>query len=333
MMDKTEISKMLDYNPLMDIDTSFIYYLKARTRSYKNHVVGGALDYAFDEDYALRQKIHSISGWGKLSKNLVSTEIPAKIKKLFHTTSVAGSLTYPTIYEAVNKCAERLEISVPTVYVRKDDITNEIYSIAIEGYDPCIVVSSGLETLCTDDELKYLIGCECGKIQNNHCIYNMSAPYIGLKKEEGFVLPDESNGDGINRQIEFTIAEWVRYADVTSDRAGIICCDDPEKFPQIFASVKAKGIKDFFGRKGSNINLEKLLKNYEIIHKTPARNIAIDPTSTLSMRRLYAGMEFLNCDILYSWRPDLNKSDIHTVNKQALEVRCEIIVGAEKEDA
>ena len=45
------------YNPLMDINTSFCDYLVARTRSYQEHVVGGTLDYAFDADFAMRQKI------------------------------------------------------------------------------------------------------------------------------------------------------------------------------------------------------------------------------------------------------------------------------------
>ena len=333
MSESIDVGALLDNNPLLDINTSFTYYLKARTRDFKSHMVGGALDYAFDADYSMRQKIHSLPGWNKLYKALITTDIPAKIKKLFHTTSVAGSLKFPEIYEATKKCAERLEMSVPTVYVKNESDGRQIYSISIEGYDPCIVITSDLETVCSPAELKLLIGCECGRIQNNHCIYNMAAPYLGLKKEEGFIPPDESQSENISRQMEYTLAEWVRLADVTSDRAGIICCDEPEKFPELFASLKTKGIKDYYGRKGSIINLEKLVKNYETIHITPARNITIDPTSTLSMRRFYAGLEFLNCEILYNWRSDLNKTEIHTVNKQALEVRCEIIIGAEKEDS
>lgn len=332
MNQSADASSMQNNNPLLDIDISFSSYINARTRSFKSHVINGALDYAFDADFSMRQKIHGISGWNKLYKTIVSNDIPVKVKKLFHSSSIAGSLKFPVIYEATCKCAERLEISLPAVYVKNGD-TREIYSIAGEGFDPCIVVTSDLEELCTPEELQLLIGCECGRIQNNHCVYNMTAPYIGLKREEGFIPPESPQGEGTSRQLEFTIAEWVRLADITSDRAGIICCDNPEKFPQLFASLKRKGIKDFFGRKGSDVNLEKLMKSYEVIHVTPARNIVIDPTATLSMRRIYAGMEFLNCDILYNWRSDLKKTDIHTVNKQALEVRCEIIVGAAKGEA
>ena len=45
---------MQNSNPLLRIDTSFRSYLNAFTRSFKNHVVGdGALDYAFDADFAI----------------------------------------------------------------------------------------------------------------------------------------------------------------------------------------------------------------------------------------------------------------------------------------
>ena len=111
-------SETAEYNPLLDIDTSFAAYLNARTRSYKDHMVGGMLDYAFDTDFSVKQKITAFSSWSKVHKNLLSKDIPNKIKRLFQSTDVAGSLKHPDAYEAVQICAEKLQISVPTVYVR-----------------------------------------------------------------------------------------------------------------------------------------------------------------------------------------------------------------------
>lgn len=50
-------------NPLLQIDTSFRTYLNAYTRSYQNHIVDGVLDYAFESDFAVRQKIMGLGGW------------------------------------------------------------------------------------------------------------------------------------------------------------------------------------------------------------------------------------------------------------------------------
>ena len=52
-------------NPLLQIDTSFRTYLNAYTRSYQNHIVDGVLDYAFESDFAVRQKIMGLGGVGK----------------------------------------------------------------------------------------------------------------------------------------------------------------------------------------------------------------------------------------------------------------------------
>ena len=317
-----------EYNPLLDIDTSFAAYLGARTRSYKNHIVGGMLDYAFDTDFSVKQKITTFSSWSKVYKTLLSKDIPNKIKRLFQSTDVAGSLKHPDIYEAVKICAERLQISVPTVYVRNAPEKYEIYSVSAEGTEPCIVATTGLLEVCSKEELRFLVGCECGHIQNNHCIFSMAAPYFGINLFEEAEDDGRYDSGSASKQIAGTIFEWIKLSDVTGDRAGIICLNNPQEYPMIMASLYNKGVFSFYGKEGMDLN--ELMKQYEILHRTPARSIKIPPSCTMIDRRILAGLEFLSCELLYSWRSDLNKTDVHTVNKQALEVRCEIILDAAK---
>ena len=105
-------------NPLLQIDTSFRTYLNAYTRSYQNHIVDGVLDYAFESDFAVRQKIMGLGGWGKLVKAAGSQDVSAEAKHLFLKCEQVGPLKYPDIYDIVKKCAERLELVVPIVFVR-----------------------------------------------------------------------------------------------------------------------------------------------------------------------------------------------------------------------
>lgn len=318
-----------DYNPLMDIDTSFAAYLNARTRSYKDHIVGGMMDYAFDADFSVKQKITAFSGWSKVYKNLTGRDIPNKVKRIFQSTDIAGSMKYAELYNAVNVCAERLQISVPTVYVRNAPSKCEIYSVAAEDVEPFIVATSGLAEVCSKEELRFLIGCECGHIQNNHCIFNMAAPYFGISFSDEQEEPKPSESDSSAMQIASTISEWLTLSDVTSDRAGIICLSDPQEYPMIMTGIHSKGIFSHYPKEC--LALEELMKQYETLHITPARSIVIPPECNAVDKRILAGLEFLNCEILYNWRGDLSKEDIHTVNKQALEIRCEIILGAAKE--
>lgn len=321
------IGDAAEYNPLLDIDTSFASYLSARTRSYKDHMVGGMLDYAFDPDFSVKQKITTFQPWSKVHKNLLSKEIPAKIKRLFQSADVAGSLQHPEIYSAVQLCAERLQISVPKVYVRNAPNKYEIYSIAAEGVEPCIVATTGLIDVCSKEELNFLVGCECGHIQNNHCIFVMAAPFFGINI---FDDPDEAVPESYHalNQIAGTISEWLKLADVTGDRAGIICLSNPGDYPVIMNSLQSKGAFGIYRK--DKLELEELLEQYEVLHKTPARSIVLPKGCSHIERRILAGLEFLSCEILYNWRTDLSKVDMHTVNKQALEVRCEIILDAAK---
>ncbi|MCH5347799.1 MAG: M48 family metalloprotease [Oscillospiraceae bacterium] len=317
-----------DYNPLLDIDTSFAAYLSARTRSYKDHIVGGMLDYAFDADFSVKQKISSFSAWSKVYKSLVSREIPNKIKKLFQSADIAGSMKHPDIYNTVQVCAERLQISVPTVYVRNAPDKFEIYSVAAEGTDPCIAITTGVIESCSKEELRFLIGCECGHIQNNHCIFIIAAPYFGVTESDGDEEYIPALNDGSVMQIAGTISEWIKLADVTGDRAGMICLSNPQEYPTIINSIRSKGGFNAYAK--DNFDLNELLKQYEVLHITPARNIVMPKNCSSFDRRVLAGLEFLSCEALYNWRTDLNRADVHTVNKQALEVRCEIILDAAK---
>lgn len=318
-----------DYNPLLDIDTSFAAYLSARTRSYKDHIVGGMMDYAFDADFSVKQKITAFSGWSKVYKSLMGRDIPNKVKRIFQSADVAGSLKYAEFYNAVNVCAERLQISVPTVYVRNAPTKYEIYSVSAEGVEPFIVATSGLAEVCSKEELLFLIGCECGHIQNNHCIFSMAAPYFGINLSEDQEEVKPSEADSSAMQIAGTISEWIKLSDITGDRAGIICLSNPQEYPAIMSSLHGKGVFAHYTK--DSFELAELMKQYEVLHITPARSIVIPPECTAVEKRIFAGLEFLSCEILYNWRGDLSKADIHTVNKQALEIRCEIILGAAKE--
>ena len=211
-------------NPLLQIDTSFRTYLNAYTRSYQNHIVDGVLDYAFESDFAVRQKIMGLGGWGKLVKAAGSQDVSAEAKHLFLKCEQVGPLKYPDIYDIVKKCAERLELVVPIVFVRGDMDKAQVYSVASDIIEPCIVLSKQVVEMCSKEELMFLIGCECGRIQNNHCAYNMAFTYLNYNKYT-YRPVERSYKQTVNNQLYTALVQWVKYADITANRAGIICLD------------------------------------------------------------------------------------------------------------
>lgn len=313
-------------NPLLQIDTSFRTYLNAYTRSYQDHMVNGVLDYAFESDFAVRQKIMGLGGWGKLYKAAGTQDVSAEAKHLFLKCDQVGPLKYPDIYDIVKKCAERLELVVPIVFVRGDMERAQIYSVASDMIEPCIVLSKQLVDMCTGDELMFLIGCECGRIQNNHCAYNMAFTYLNYNKY-AFKPVEKTFNQTVSNQLHTALVQWVRYADITANRAGIICLDRPGLYISVMAGLYAKGYIDFYGRSQKDINADELISKAESIHSVASRNLKTESGLSEIERLILAANEFLYCTVLGEWRGDAEDPDRHLVSSQICDVRSAVIIG------
>lgn len=313
-------------NPLLQIDTGFRSYLKAYTRSYQSHMVDGSLDYAFESDFAVRQKIISLGGSAKLFKAVNTQDIAAEAKHLFVKCDQVGPLKYPEIYDKVRKCAERLELIVPIVFVREDMDRPLAYSIASDLIEPCIVLTKQLVEFCSDDELMLLMGSECGRVQNNHCTYNMAYTYLKTNNEVYRPI-EQFYTQTIGSQLYSALVQWVKYADVTANRAGIICLDKPGQYLNIMCGLYRKGYVDFYGRSEPGINFDEMNKLSEQIHGSASRNLSIGKNLSDVERCLLASNEFLYCKTLYSWREDVVDIEGHAESGQICDVRTSVIVG------
>lgn len=317
-----EMTNNQEYNPLLEIDTSFRSYLDARTRTYTEHIVGGRMDYAFGGDFGMRSKINTMAGWNKLYKTLTVSEIPNHFKKLFKSADIATSMLHANAYNAASKCSARLKVSPPSIMVKKAKEVPEIYSIAGDGIETSIVISSDIAEMCTLRELCYLFGCELGRIQNKHTAYNYAMRYIENNTGKTELSPDV-------RLISYAMKSWLLSADITADRAGIICLDDPSEFPETYISIRKKCIRDSFGNIDSSLNISDLMEKYQTMRTASVRSLNISSNTSADERRIICGMEFTGCEILYNWRSDLKAPDAELMNKQSLEIRCDIISGAD----
>ena len=313
-------------NPLLQIDTGFRSYLNAYTRSYQNHMVDGSLDYAFESDFAVRQKIMGLGGSAKLFKAVNSADVSAEAKHLFMKCNQVGPLKYPEIYDKVKKCAERLELIVPIVFVREDLERPLAYSIASDLIEPCIVITKQLVELCSDDELTLLIGCECGRVQNNHCTFNMAYTYLNTNSDV-FRPMEKSYNSPIGAQLRAALLQWVKYADVTANRAGMICLDKPGRYMEIMCGLYRKGFVDFYGRSQANIDNARMASLARQIHGSTSRTLTIDGELTDVERFILAADEFIHCRTLYSWRQDVEDLDSVAESGQMCDVRTNVIVG------
>ncbi|MDR0987061.1 MAG: hypothetical protein LBL98_05155 [Ruminococcus sp.] len=308
-------------NPLFDIDTNFYHYVSARSKAHAlksdSHLIGGKLDYAFDGDTDYRQKLGGMFGMTKVLKP-VFPYIAETYRMAFGSSAKAGSLKFAAVYEISVKCAERLNMVLPMVFVLATS-NNIIYSLEGENIaEACIVISSGLAECGDEKLLKFLIGRECGRIQNAHCLYKSAASFYGLTGTDS-----DRRETLTDTNIKTALSGWYRLSDITCDRAGIISLDDPSDYLKVALRAISIGLTGIY--KPENLTEDSVIDGYEKIHFTPARSISLDSSCSDLYRRLCCGLEFINCEVLYNRRTDAHPTVSHLVNKQAMEVRCVII--------
>src|SRR5207245_11203618 len=88
---------------------------------------------------------------------------------------------------------------------------------------PFIVINSGTLKLLDDDELRNVLGHELGHVMSGHALYHTILVLI-LNVSLG-ALPFLA-GIAI-LPIQLALLEWFRKSELSSDRAGLLACQDP----------------------------------------------------------------------------------------------------------
>ena len=123
---------------------------------------------------------------------------------------------FPRIYEIAARCAAVLHIPVPTIYVAAAPELNA-HTLGTDT-DAYIVLNSVLVDHLDDRELAFVIGHECGHIQNNHVVLTTSLHYLTVAA--AFYVR------WIVQPAILGLKAWARRAEVTCDRAGLLCVRD-----------------------------------------------------------------------------------------------------------
>lgn len=308
-------------NPTQSLDISFNNYVNTRKRVYSAHLVDGIPDYSYATDYEIRKKINSIPGVYAFFKAMTKYVVPYLKQSTNLNALQVGPNQFKEVYDITGECARRLGIGVPQVYIIPDVTTINAMSYAVEDAAPLICVTSALFERFTIPELKAVIGHECGHIHNNHSIYNIAAEVIlnnGLLLGIGLIPGFQQILQLISKPLYFMFQAWSRAAEVTADRAGMICCDDPKDVINVDAKFLYGGA---FGN--YNINVDELEKQFEKLRSTPVRLLELDSSHPVPVRRIFASKEFLQSQVLYTWRPEWKKPDMKLYSKKELDERCD----------
>lgn len=175
-------------------------------------------EYAFSGDLRILRQLK------KVVPVRVIAESTVRFWKSFQKNELLGQSVqvtrrqFPDIYDLTVECANTLDIAMPTVYL----VNSPIYNASTLGTneEAYIVINSSLASAFDRDQLKFVIGHECGHLHNNHVVYHTAVNFMK---------------QGIGAYLKWAVVpaslalnSWARRAEITCDRAGLVCCKNEE---------------------------------------------------------------------------------------------------------
>jgi Zn-dependent protease with chaperone function len=204
--------------PKPQIDLSFSRYVAARKGEASARTREGAA-YAYGGDIKVRNALD------RVRPVTLAVEATVRLWQSVEKTRILGSAVkvtgkqFPRLHKLSERCAETLRIPVPTLYVSPNMGSLSAHTFGTAD-DPYIVVNAALIDQLTELELVDVIGHECGHIQNNHVVYMTTLHF--LKHAANMFLRWSV------KPAVFALNSWARRAEITCDRAGLICTRDLE---------------------------------------------------------------------------------------------------------
>jgi Zn-dependent protease with chaperone function len=129
-----------------------------------------------------------------------------------------GPNQYKTLYEILRESCEVLDMPEPELYISSNPFPNA-FAGGVER--PYITLRSSIVDTLDDEQLFHLIGHELGHIKANHILY-MSVGAVLYPLLEMLGRRTLGLGDAASIALMLAWFEWMRQAEISADRAGLL---------------------------------------------------------------------------------------------------------------
>lgn len=179
--------------------------------------------YEHPADRGAMATLRAMPGVGDVLKTVAGV-FPERGERLMALASTirVGEKQYPKINQLRLECAETLDLDrVPNVFVSRDPRANA-FAIGID--EPFIMLTTGLVEAMDTESLRFVIGHEMGHVLSGHAVLRtLLHRLVKLQYTIAFV---PMGAIGL-RAVIAALREWYRKAELTCDRAGLLCGQDP----------------------------------------------------------------------------------------------------------
>jgi Zn-dependent protease with chaperone function len=138
-----------------------------------------------------------------------------------------GPRSFPQLNAIRAQAAATLGIPVPDIYAAPMPQPGTIFTVGTDER-AFVFVETTYEHLASREEMLFVVGHECGHIDNHHVTYRTLVALI-FESAHNYVkekLVLETAAEALKLVLGPALAAWSRRSEITADRAGLICCRD-----------------------------------------------------------------------------------------------------------
>lgn len=176
-------------------------------------------------DRAALTALRKVTGFDVVLRRLFSLVSERALRFHYLANAVrVDEKQFAKVHAAWLECCAILDADeVPELFVTQTPMVN---AGAIGIDKPFVVINSGTLGLLDDDELRFVLGHELGHVLSGHALYRtmlfvllrVVLPLLMTLPVAGLML----------RGVLMALFEWSRKAELSCDRAGLLCLQDPE---------------------------------------------------------------------------------------------------------
>lgn len=200
--------------------TSRVRFPGISSRAYEHPADRGAL-----------AVLRAVPGFDAVLK-AVSGAFNERSERLAYLASAVrvGPTQYPELAELRDECVSILDVGlVPELYVFGDPQPNA-FTIGMDR--PFIAVSTGLVERLDTDGMRFAIGHEIGHVLSGHALYRTMLLRLIQLTQAVSSIPLGYWG---LRAVITALKEWFRRSELSCDRAGLLCGQDPRAAMRVHA--------------------------------------------------------------------------------------------------
>jgi Zn-dependent protease with chaperone function len=291
---------------------TFADYVAGRTRA-PGRVTPA---YAHPMDRAIIDRLsrsalqHPINRFIELAMDFIFTPL------IFNSIPVAAR-SFPQLNELRAQASATLGIPVPDMYAAPQPQPGTIFTVGTDER-AFIFVETTYEHLASREEMLFVIGHECGHIDNQHVTYRT---LVALLLDTGNRLLDrhpamKAMAEALSLVLGPALAAWSRRSEITADRAGLICCRDLQVAQRAFIRLMLGFAKE------SEIDVEDYIRTMREtpIGGTTARFALMEQVHPVIPVRLQALRLFRDSELYYDVT-GLPRPDGPLLSREEMELR------------